>query len=107
MAAAQHLSGMVELAEYYHYRKGGLPDHDADKAYREAVRLYKLAIELENTDGRENAFIGLGLCYIEGLGVDVDRSEAERLFRIAAIEYEEPGELKRHGFEVPPEAYDY
>ena len=107
MAAAQHYHGMVDLAEHYHYRRGHLPDHDADKAYREAVRLYKLAIELENTDGRENAFIGLGRCYIEGLGVDVDRGEAERLFRIAAVEYHAPGELERHGFEVPPEAYDY
>ena len=48
MAAAQSYMGMVDLAEHYHYRRGHLPVHDADKAYREAVRLYKLAIELGN-----------------------------------------------------------
>ena len=108
MCAAQRPRGfsgeaMSSLGSVYLFRQ--IPAPDDQTPYREAVRLFKLDIDLW---GHAEAYLNLGKCYEWGYGVPVDDSEARRLWTYVAIEFDGEDEaddareqLERRGWPVP------
>ena len=94
---------MSHLGSMYLFRQ--IPAPDDQTSYREAVRLFKLDIDLW---GHAEAYLNLGKCHEWGTGVPVDDSEARRLWTYVAIEYDGEDEaddareqLGRRGWPVP------
>ncbi len=56
--------------------------HERRRDYARAAHYYRIAAEKGNPDGQNN----LGVLYLRGLGVPVDKREALRLFRHAAAQ---------------------
>jgi len=88
MCAAQRPRGfsgeaMSSLGSMYLFRQ--IPAPDDQTSYREAVRLFKLDIDLW---GHAEAYLNLGKCYEWGTGVPVDDSEALRLWTYVASEFD-------------------
>ena len=108
MCAAQRPRGfsglaMTHLGSMYLFHQ--IPAPDDQTSYREAVRLFKLDIDLW---GHAEAYLNLGKCYEWGYGVPVDDSEARRLWTYVAIEFDGEDEaddareqLERRGWPVP------
>ena len=108
MCAAQRPRGfsggaMSHLGSMYLFRQ--IPAPDDQTSYREAVRLFKLDIDLW---GHAEAYLNLGKCYEWGTGVPVDDSEACRLWTYVAKTFDGEEEaddareqLERRGWPVP------
>ena len=108
MCAAQRPRGfsggaMSHLGSMYLFRQ--IPAPDDQTSYREAVRLFKLDIDLWE---HAEAYLNLGKCYEWGTGVPVDDSEALRLWTYVAIQFDGEEEaddareqLGRRGWPVP------
>ena len=111
MCIAQHPSRFAAseaLGSMYLHDE--IPTPNAETRYAEAVRLYKLDIELAKgrRQGRTDSYLQLGRCYLQGRGVPVDRSEAMRLWYHAVEEWGDPDardELENNGMGVPLEAW--
>ncbi len=74
-ADAGHMKALSGLGYMYKHGKGG-----RSKDIAKAVSLFRRAADKGNASGTYN----LGLMYLDGVGVLEDRSEALRLFRLAA-----------------------
>ena len=100
-AASQHFrNAITELGLLY--LEGKIPAPDTEVAHREAVRLFKLDIQLGGAD--TDAYVNLGRCYNRGWGVTADRDEAQRLWNHAVTEFDDEWarrELESNGMEVP------
>ena len=108
LASAQHLPRAIRNLGRMYF-EGDIPTPDAETRYAEAVRLFKLDIQL--AQGSEtNSYLLLGRCYLRGLGVPVNRDYAERLWQHAVIDWEDPEareELEDAGMDVPSTVVDY
>ena len=107
MCAAQRPRGfgggaMSGLGSMYLFRQ--IPAPDEQTSYREAVRLFKLDIEIW---GHSEAYLNLGYCYEWGTGVPVDDNEALRLWTYVAKTFDNGddddarAQLERRGWPVP------
>ena len=108
LASAQHLPRAIRNLGRMYF-EGDIPTPDAETRYAEAVRLFKLDIQL--AQGSEtNSYLLLGRCYLRGLGVPANRDYAERLWQHAVIDWEDPEareELEDAGMDVPSTVVDY
>ncbi|EGB10894.1 hypothetical protein AURANDRAFT_21923, partial [Aureococcus anophagefferens] len=66
---------ITSLGDAYHYGRLGLV-----KSEKKAAKIYRRAVEL----GEVDAIVNLGLLYVTGSGVKLDKKKAEELFRTAA-----------------------